>query len=83
MRILIYVISKIKMFLFYAWMILSFIPLGLGVIMLDILLKVLGVEKTYLLSTEISNWADVLSAYLKNKAAEIRNNTNNTEGVNK
>ena len=78
-----YVISKIKMFLFYAWMILSFIPLGLGVIMFDILLKVLGVEKTYLLSTEISNWADVLSAYLKNKAAEIRNNTNNIEGVNK
>ena len=85
MNIIVFLIRKIKMLLMYAWLILSFIPLGIGTIMMDILLSTLGVEKAYRLSTDLTNWSEVLSVYLKTKSNEIKNNTNNTnntEGVN-
>lgn len=76
MKIIGLVFHKIKMLLFYVWLILSFIPLGIGAILMDILLRTIGVEKTYWLTTDLVNWSEVLSAYLKTVK------TNETKGEN-
>ena len=77
LKILVYVVHKIRMFFMYAGLIFSFIFLGIGTLLMDSVLKTIGVEKGYLLSTDLLNWSEFLTTYIKTMKV------NNTEGENK
>ena len=59
----------------YAWMLAALIPLSIGIIMIDILLKLFKVEKVYLLMTDFTAWCSLISEHLKN--TKNSNNKNN------
>ena len=70
-----FVIGKILYILAMTWACLSLIPLLIGGLMFDILLRLLGVEKNYLMITNIGLYMETLSVYFK-----IKKNKNETSG---
>ena len=76
MKIIVRLIAKLIMIIEYIWLIAAMIPLLIGIIMVDILLRFFQVEKVYLLMTDFSAWLSLIGEYLKN-----RNNKNNKNDI--
>lgn len=76
MKIIVRLIAKLIMIIEYVWLIAAMIPLLIGIIMVDILLRFFQVEKVYLLMTDFSAWLSLIGEYLKN-----RNNKNNKNDI--
>lgn len=76
MKIIVRLIAKLIMIIEYIWLIAAMIPLLIGIIMVDILLRFFQVEKVYLLMTDFSAWLSLIGEYLKN-----RNNKTNKNDI--
>ena len=72
-KILAYILYKIAYVFTILWVILAMIPLFIGGIMIDILLRLLGVESTFLMMTDILRWFETLGVYLKTNKKQNNN----------
>ena len=79
MKLIIWLIAKVIQIIEYVWLIAAMIPLLIGIIMVDILLKIYNVEKVYLLITDFGAWCALISEHLKNRRNP--NNKNNTGDI--
>ncbi len=80
-NLLLRIAVKILQIFLYIMLILSVPFLGIGTFLMDVVLKTLGVEKNYLLSTDIKNWIEVISVYLKTYKTKPITNTGEKENV--
>ena len=67
-----YVLGICLKIVMYVWIIIAAIPLFTGILMMDLMLRIFGIEKTYLLLNSFTLWAETLSAYLKTH--KLKNN---------
>jgi len=81
-----WLILKVIQLIEYIWLIAAMIPLFIGIIMIDILLKAFKVEKPYLLMVDFSAWCTLISRHLEylkiQRIQKIQNNSNNTGDIN-
>lgn len=78
-KIVLFLLNKIVTTLTVVWTVLAFIPLLLGGFMIDILLRIMGVEKMFMMLTNLANWCELVSIYLKTRKSKNNLEKNNNE----
>ena len=76
MKIVNKIVHEVTRIIVLIWMLVSFIPLFIGIGMIDILLRVLGINRAFLLYTAFIKWVTVVTIYLNNIKSEKENKEN-------
>lgn len=75
MKFVCLVLTRLLQLLLWVWLIIATIPLLIGILMYDLVLRIYGVEKTFLLLSDFNRWIEMLNVYLKTIKSKTNKNT--------